>query len=175
MLARTKGQAHLHAISNRERVESTVTTVLVDRADGNVLKNVAKNEGAEFSTDGFARLAQRALHDDDLAEAVGSRLDIPAGVLRALVSQAAETIRRRILASASPEMKAEIASAIEMKSDSAHNYAAARRLVADLNCSGRLAEREIIEFANNQRIEETIAALELLCATPADVIQRFMI
>ena len=45
MLAQTKGQSHLLAISSRDRIDSAVTTVLVDRADGDVIQNVAKNAG----------------------------------------------------------------------------------------------------------------------------------
>lgn len=174
MLARTKSQAHLGAISTRDRIESAVTSVLVDRADNDVIKRVARNAGAEFSTDGFARLAQRTLSDDELAEAVGSRPDIPAGVLRALVSQAAETVRSRILAAASPEMKLEVASAIGTGSGGAHDYTAARNYVGELHRLGKLGEREVHGFANRRQFEETVAALELLCSTPADVIQRFM-
>jgi uncharacterized protein (DUF2336 family) len=174
MLAQTKGQSHLHAIGSRERVDSTVTAVLVDRADDEVIQTVARNAGAEFSTDGFARLAQRALNDDDLAETVGSRADIPAGVLRALVSQAAETARARILAAASPEMKSEIASAMRSRGGGQQAYAAARKQVSDLHRSGKLAEQEIIRFANSRKLEETVTALELLCGTPADVIRHFM-
>ena len=131
--------------------------------------------GAEFSIDGFASLAQRALNNDDLAEAVGSRSDIPAGVLRALVSQVAEIVRSRMLAAASPEMQSEIASVVGTKSNNARDYAVARKRVADLDRAGQLLEREIIEFANNRQVGETLAALELLCATSADVIRRFMI
>jgi uncharacterized protein (DUF2336 family) len=175
MLAQTKGQSHLRAISSRDRIDSAVTTVLVERADREVIKNVAKNAGAEFSIDGFARLAQRTLQDEDLAEAVGGRADIPAGVLRALVSQAAETVCARMLATASPELKAEIAASIGTRPSNKHDCAKARRLASELNRSGQLGEREIIEFADSGRVDETLAVLELLCATPADVIHRFMV
>lgn len=174
MLAQTKGQSHLDAISRRDRVNAAVTTVVVERADGEVVKNLARNTGAEFSTDGFARLAQRALTDEDLAECVGTRPDIPAGVLRALVSQAAETVCVRILAAAGPDMKSEIESATRSRLDGNHNYASARNKVLELQRCGKLEERQIVQFASSRELEETLAALELLCGTPADVIERFM-
>jgi uncharacterized protein (DUF2336 family) len=47
VIARSKGQAHLLAISSRRPLGEEVTDVLVDRGDEDVLFNVASNSGAK--------------------------------------------------------------------------------------------------------------------------------
>lgn len=175
MLARTKSQAHLLAISRRDRLDTAVTAVLVDRGDSDVARGVADNAGAEFSEDGFARLAQRTLDDVDLAVSVGTRADIPPNVLRAVVLQATDAVRSHILAAASSQMKAEIERVVEGASTwSRRDYTRARKLVEGLRHGGRLGEREVLAFATARKIEETVAALSVLCRTPADIIEGFM-
>src|SRR5579863_2897957 len=62
-LAKTKGQAHLRAISAREKLGEAVTDVLVRRGDREVAYNVAGNRGARFSRTGYCRLVERAETD----------------------------------------------------------------------------------------------------------------
>src|SRR6202044_1466371 len=59
-LARTKSQAHLHAISQRPALGEAVTDVLVRRGDREVARQVAANHGARISENGFVRLVERA-------------------------------------------------------------------------------------------------------------------
>jgi uncharacterized protein (DUF2336 family) len=54
-IARTKGQAHLLAISGRARLSPAVTDVLVERGDGEVAHRVVANEGAAFSETGLRK------------------------------------------------------------------------------------------------------------------------
>jgi hypothetical protein len=174
MLARTKSQEHLLAMSTREELDTAVTGVLVERADSTVIKSIAKNAGAVFSDDGFARLAQRTLGDDELAEALGTRPDIPVDVLKAILSQAAETVRSRILASVTPEMRSEIESVRGGGTLSSRDYGPARKRLLDKFGNSKPGEREVVELAINRQLEETLAALELLCGTPASIIEEFM-
>jgi uncharacterized protein (DUF2336 family) len=47
-------------------------------------------------------------------------------------------------------------------------------VVAELRRQGRLNEPQVVEFAKNGRYEEAVAALELLCRVPIDVVDRLM-
>jgi len=76
-IAKTKGQNHLMAIANRQRINAIVTDVLVDRGDNAVKQKVLANEGAEISEFGFACLISAASKDKKLAEVVAKREDIP--------------------------------------------------------------------------------------------------
>ena len=53
-IAKTKGQAHLGAISERERLATALTDVLVERGDTRVVRKLVRNRGAAFSGNGFA-------------------------------------------------------------------------------------------------------------------------
>jgi uncharacterized protein (DUF2336 family) len=54
------------------------------------------------------------------------------------------------------------------------DYEAAQRVVATLRQQGRLNEQQVVEFAKTSRYEETVAAIELLCRVPIDVVDRLM-
>lgn len=181
-IARTKGQPQLLAIAGRERLVETVTDVLVERGDEEVVNKVACNAGATFSETGFAGLVERSRGDDHLAENVGRRLDIPPHLFRRLLSQATERVQRRLLAGAAPEMRVAIESLLTEISErvgtrpeaASRSYSAARSYVHLLAQSGRLGTRELVNFAKAGRFEETVVALAELANVPTDIVDRVM-
>ena len=104
-IASIRGQQHLRAISVRKTLSEAVTDVLLTRGDYDVSHALARNVGARFSDFGYANLVERSERDSSLAEAVGLRSDIPAKALRALLSEASEAVRSRLLKAARPEMR----------------------------------------------------------------------
>src|SRR5262245_34061655 len=94
--ASTKGQDHLLAISRRRTLSEGITDVLVARGDRRGVITVADNPGANFSEAGFARLVSRSDGDDRLAECVGSRPEIPEGLLLELLEKASEAVRAKL-------------------------------------------------------------------------------
>jgi uncharacterized protein (DUF2336 family) len=180
-IARTKGQAHLLAISNRRFLGESVTDVLVDRGDGDVLFNVASNKGANFSQDAYSRLVERAGGDEPLAVRIAGRSDIPAQLLHRLVAQASELAQRRLLASAAPEMRSEIERAlakvsheIDPEAPAPRSFTAAQRLVGMLHAAGELGESELYDLAKSRRYEETAAALAVLCGVQVQAVDWLM-
>src|SRR5580658_3049934 len=107
-VAKTKSQAHLQAISARRVLGEAVTDVLVGRGDREVARRLADNRGARISETGFSRLVKRAADDGVLAEKVGTRPDIPPVMFRELLTRATAIVHKRLLASAAPEVKADI-------------------------------------------------------------------
>jgi uncharacterized protein (DUF2336 family) len=104
-IAKTKSQAHLSAIAGRAQINEAVTDVLIDRGDRDVAHKVVGNGGARLSRFGHTTVANRAAHDEDMAELFIQRADIPADVFEQLVEKASETVRQRLLARATPEMR----------------------------------------------------------------------
>ncbi len=107
-VARTKSQAHLHAISTRQTLTEPVTDVLVRRGGREVVRSVADNRGAKISEHSFFNLIKRAEDDGVLAEKVGTRPDIPAPMFRELLLKATAVVRERLLATAPSEARKEI-------------------------------------------------------------------
>src|SRR5262249_27136022 len=89
-IARTKSQGHLLAISGRPSLEHSLTDILVERGNREVLQNTAKNPGAMFSETGFSRLVERSQGDDALALSVGARPDIPRHLFLKLLARASD-------------------------------------------------------------------------------------
>jgi len=96
--AGTKGQKHLLAISRRRTLSESVTNVLVERGDHEVIHSVVRNTGARFSDAGFRLLVNRSAADDDLATVVGRRSDIPRPHFLVLLEKASAAVRDRLAA-----------------------------------------------------------------------------
>jgi uncharacterized protein (DUF2336 family) len=104
-IAKSKSQAHLSAIAGRVEINESVTDVLVDRGDRDVAQKVVANGGARLSRFGHTTVAKRAEHDEEMAELFIQRADIPPDVFEQLVEKASETVRQKLLAKATPEMR----------------------------------------------------------------------
>jgi uncharacterized protein (DUF2336 family) len=180
-IARSKSQAHLLAISSRESLQAAVTDVLVGRGDREVTLNLANNPGARFSEAGITVLVRRAEKDQVLAETVGQRADIPPHLFRDLLHRATAVVRRRLLATARPETRAELKRVLtQVARDVGANlaargdYAAAQKTVIALQRAGRLAEPALVEFARRGQYEETVAALALMSDLPVEALDRLV-
>src|SRR6185437_3921056 len=93
--AKTKGQDHLFAISQRSRLSENVTDVLVERGDQKVVISTAANAGARFSEFGYTKLVSRSKNDSELALLVWARPEIPREYLLTLFETASEAVQRR--------------------------------------------------------------------------------
>ena len=93
--AKTKGQDHLFAISQRSRLSEDVTDVLVERGDQKVVISTAANAGARFSDFGYTKLVSRSKNDSELALLVWARPEIPREYLLTLFESASEIVQRR--------------------------------------------------------------------------------
>ena len=145
--AATHSQQHLLAISQRNALSEAVTDVLVERGDRDVVRSVAQNSGARFSSAAFRTLVERSVGDEVLAVHVGTRRDLPRQDWLKLVERASAAVRHK-LAAADPaaaaairEVVAEIDGSIRAASRRAsHDYAAARAQVEAIHSAGRLGE-----------------------------------
>jgi uncharacterized protein (DUF2336 family) len=178
----TKSQSHLLAISKRETLEESVTDVLVTRGDQEVVNSVATNNGARLSEFGFLHMVQRAEGDNILAEHLGLRKDIPRHVFQQLIAKASDDVKRR-LQDERPEMVeqiqstvSDVAGALQSKfGPVSRSYFVAKRVVATQHRQGNLNENSISVYARTHKLEEVTIGLSLLCALPADVIERALL
>jgi uncharacterized protein (DUF2336 family) len=179
-IAKSKSQAHLHAISARKALGEAVTDVLVRRGDGDVVRRVAANRGARISADGFQKLLKRSQDDCVLAEKVGFRPDIPEAMFRELLTEATAVVRNRLFAAAPPEVKAQIKKVLTKVSEeisatvAPRDYSAAEREVARLKQAGRLDETALAALCAEGKFEQAVAALAALSELPINLIDRIM-
>ena len=169
------------AISGRTTLTEAVTDVLVERGDSQVAHVLAGNAGAHFSTSGYSALVKRSEDDAGLVERLGRRLDIPANLLRQLLSRATDIVRSRLLASAPSEMRdkiksalADIAKDVSMEADKPRNYSAAETEVKELNRQGKLNEALLLDFVRSNKVEQMTTTLALFCGTSPKVIEQLL-
>jgi uncharacterized protein (DUF2336 family) len=180
--ARTKSQAHLLAISRRNRLSGAVTDVLVERGNLEVMRSVAGNPGAEISDAGYAKLVDRAGSSDELAALVGTRSSIPRHHLLKLIAKASDTVREKLKA-AHPDTREAIdgvvkqvaANAQKRSAEDDGDVVAARLLVDKLHEAGQLDEAKLAEFARGNRFNETNAAIACLTKVPFVTVESMMI
>jgi len=180
-IAKTKSQGHLLAMSSREQLAEPVTDILVDRGNRDVVHTLARNVGARFSENGFATLVKTAETDDSLAEKVGLRIDIPAGLLRGLLSKASDAVRTKLSEHAPPETKDEIqrvldniANEVRREAIASRSFNIASKQIDLMQKQGVLNEAAMLEFATAGKYEEMVTGLAALCSAPINLIAPLM-
>jgi len=180
-IAKTKGEQHLLAVSGRWWLKEIVTDALLARHYPSVSRRVVKNPGARVSAGGFAILVAQAETDPELAVETGIRVDLPPELRNRLLRGATEAVRSRLLERAPPHLFEEIRNAIatvsarvDREMSVVRDFTAAKRLIAELNESGKLNEAALFAFAKARKYEETVAALAVLSKSSIEVIRPLM-
>jgi uncharacterized protein (DUF2336 family) len=176
--ARTKGQTHLLAISRRDAIPASVTDILVERGNQEVVLSTARNAGAEFSDASAATLSTRASDDAELACQLWSRSDIPRQHLLALFERASQQVAARLIAidATKAEMFRQLVAEASSRARTAvregsSRHAAALALVEDLMQTGMLDEARIRSFAEAKSFDEVLVALSLKCDLPLETVE----
>ena len=154
--------------------------MLVRRGDREIARRVVDNRNARISEQGFSRLVKRAEEDGILAEKVGLRPDIPPPMFRDLLTKATAVVHRRLIASATPEVRATICDVLAKVSKEVgarvgpRDYRAAQRIVLGLEQANRLDEAALTSFCADGKYEETVVALATLAKVPIKIADRLM-
>src|SRR5262245_59209039 len=157
-IAMAKSQSHLLAISKRSRLSASLTDVLVERGDTQVITALAENAGAELSEKAYNDLVEKSETDETLLEKLGLRLDIPLHIFRRLLERVSEAVRARILALAPPEKRGDIAEILASISNDDieveeidRDFGAAERLVRLMHEKGELDQVALLGFAKERQ------------------------
>lgn len=179
-IARSKGQKHLLAISNRRRIDTIVTDVLLERGDLEVIDNLVANPLAKFSERGLHRLARSAESDATLAETLSSRRDVPTAIFEQLLMRATAAVRTRLM-TIMPDRQEILSEIIGEATDKVRQEVARPRDLADTllqllhqQKAGALDEAALVDYVKTQRYEELIVALGLLCSASLSVVEPLM-
>jgi len=175
--ASAMSQEHLFAIAQRRSLSEAVTDVLVERGDRVVAMSAVANSGARFSETGFAKLVRRSEGDDELAERVGVRPEIPPALFSRLLLRASQRVRAKLEAE-HPRAKREIGLAV----DEATARIRAERLAASENSessgqtgrSDHLDEGEVTRLAGGGGAAQVVAVLARMCELPRPFVEGAM-
>jgi uncharacterized protein (DUF2336 family) len=180
-IATKLGRQHLVAIACRRTLDQGLTDVLFRRGDIDVRRALAKNAGAAFSESGFAALVSVAAHNDDIAGSLGLRSDIPAAMLRELLTKASDAVRLQLLKAAPPKLRQNIREALDgiaahvsTKAPEPVVYSEARARVLALSSAGKLNDSALNRFAMQREATNVIAALSVLSGAAIEAIEPLM-
>jgi uncharacterized protein (DUF2336 family) len=179
--ATTKGQQHLLAISQRRALGEALTNILITRGDRAVVLTVTDNPGAQLSQKGFSTLIARASGDDELAERIGARREIPPHLLLNLLAIASERVgtkvraRHRHATAHIDRVVGQVAGRMRRAAARrARDYAAAVEALGARHRTGMLSEADLAASADGSRVEESVVALALLARLPVPLIDEAM-
>jgi uncharacterized protein (DUF2336 family) len=177
--AGTRSQAHLLAISLRGTLAESVTDILVERGNKDVVLSTVGNPGAAFSEFGYSTLVQRSAGNDELAVHTWLRPEIPRQHLLKLFADTSESVKLELTrkdpckAALVAETVAQATSQIQTRTReiSAHHAAAYAR-VRSLYEAGELSEFRLAEFANGRQFDETVIALSHIGDLPTNLVEH---
>jgi uncharacterized protein (DUF2336 family) len=180
-IAMAKGHDHLLAISKRRTLSESLTEVLVERGDTDVISALADNPGAQLSEKTYASLLEKPGTDETLLEKLGLRFDIPLHILRRVFERVSEAVRSRLLALAPAEKRDDIAEIMASISDDVvaseeldRDFGAAERLVTLMREKGELDEVALLGFAKERQYAAAITALATMCSAPVEMIKQML-
>jgi uncharacterized protein (DUF2336 family) len=179
-IAGEKGQGHLFAISERATLSPSITDIIVQRGDRDVMRSVASNSGAQFSTAGYSGLLTRASDDGALALAIGRRRDITPNQMKELLERSADIVRRRLFDMASPARKIAINQAMigigsaPVSRNAGRDFAGAQREILTLSYANQLNEAALLAFAKEHKYAETVAALSVMTGVSLSIIDHLI-
>jgi uncharacterized protein (DUF2336 family) len=174
-------QQHLIALSSRANLNEAITDVILKHAGKETARVLARNPTAWFSALGRAALLIVAERDENVAESLGSRSDLPAESLKKLLTRTTETVRARLL-KAAPEVRERVQAALDSMpapvarttTAAPNDYAEAKAAVVVLNKGGQLNDSSVNRFAIRREYPNVIAALTLLSGATVEIIAPLM-
>jgi hypothetical protein len=181
-IAKTKGQDHLLAISGRTNLPEAVTDVIVDRGERNVIRKLADNATARFSDTGYSGMVARSGADDELAEVLGLRIDLPVKFLQELLQRATDAVRARLALIAPAELREEIQRVLKTIANQTRgerpplrDFSRAEAVVKRMKGLNELNDTAVTSFAEAKRFDEVAASLAILNnSAPTDMMARLL-
>ncbi len=166
-VARTQGQEHLRAISQRPAVSTSVTDVIVERGDDNTLGVLLTNEGATLSREAHEKVVDRAAANPALHDVVTDRQSLPIDLLNDMYFMVEAQLRDRIMARNATIDPAELEAALEAgrkrvaTQDGALpvDYAEAEAYIRAMKARGDITPRALAAMLRNREMTRFLLAL----------------
>jgi len=180
-IAQSRGTGHTIAIAKRSTISAALADALLKTEDTRVCVQLAGNVRIRFSPQGYSKLVAMAERNDDVANLLVQRTDVPTEALRELLSRMPRSVRARLLKIARPELRETIQTAIEnveigicTKAPPRVDYSEAKARVLELNNLGKLSDSTVNRFAVWHEYPNLVAALAQLATAPIETIEPLL-
>lgn len=182
-IAWSLGIGHASAIARRDVLSDKVTDALIALDNMVLNKTVLENRGAKISDEGFSKLLAASLAHEELQEPLSEREDAPDRVIASLINQATISVRQRLIAAghASAVPKVETAGSMTLNKMtneywlSRYDFESAWERVAAMNQLGRVDEKQLRQFALQDRFPEAVAAFSLIADVPYEHCKHWLV
>lgn len=173
-IAQKNGQGHLFAISDRSKLDTSVTDIIVARGDDTVLSNLAGNDGVEFSPNGLMQISRRAGANSSLYDALELRTDMPRALLNDAKRTISERLKTELAANSSNISGDEIDEIIEDRALDMHLRTGeqARQSRTQNNNRQDISEEMILLLARKRKLTESVQCLSLMSGVSLAIVSH---
>lgn len=169
-VVRSKGQAHLRAVSARETVSEAISDVIVERGDDETLGALLGNEGASLSRKATETAVERAKANPALHAATVERASLPPDLLNEMYFVVEARLRTRILEQNARMDPALLESALsagrarlaEVDGALPADYSACLAYVEEMRAAGQLTPQMLARFLRSGSKTSFLIALSQL-------------
>jgi uncharacterized protein (DUF2336 family) len=181
-IAASKSQDHLLAITHRQDIGEKLSDVLVDKGDDRVVHGLVQNRTARIGQQTMGKVVARAEVNPILHKPLIDRPDLPAELMKEMLSFVSAELKNRILEHSShvnsdklKRILEDVESSVEAKANMNKNVRSKPEFLIDqLERAGELDQYKLVELAKLRKVPEFICGLariaELDMATARRVI-----
>jgi uncharacterized protein (DUF2336 family) len=160
---RQRGQEHMKAITERREVPEVVSTELVERGDKDVLVSLAKNRGAKLNNETMEKLVEHSRTIGELQAPMAGRYDLPPQLLTQMYFFVSSALKKEILRRSDMLDPALIDEAVDANrhkiltkavNDAQAEVESARQFVRERIAAGTMNESLLKELIEHRRSTE---------------------
>ncbi len=178
-IIQNRSKEHLLVIAERDDVSTTVSDLLINYGDEDVVSHLIENGDAEISRESMEYLVEESKRIDRFQEPLIARHDIPKDLAHKMFWWVSAALRRSILENFTIDEldlneKLVAAAKTEYKYDVAENSSHADKLIAELAERKELSERFLVQTLRAKQIRLFITGLAYKAELDYRKISRFI-
>ncbi len=178
-IIQNRSKEHLLVIAERDDISTTVSDLLINYGDEDVVSHLIENGDAEISRESMEYLVEESKRIDRFQEPLIARHDIPKDLAHKMFWWVSAALRRSILENFEIDEldlneKLVAAAKSEYKYDVAENSSHADKLIAELAEKKELSERFLVQTLRAKQIRLFITGLAFKAELDYRKISRFI-
>ncbi|USG59845.1 DUF2336 domain-containing protein [Sneathiella marina] len=178
-IIQNRSKEHLLVIAERDDISPTISELLINYGDEDVVSHLIENGDAQISRESMEYLVEESKRIDRFQEPLIARHDIPTDLAHKMFWWVSAALRRHILQNFEIdelELNEKIISAAktEYNYDVAANSSHADKLVAELAARNDLTDRFLVQTLRGKQVRLFITGLAFKASLPYLTISRFI-
>lgn len=178
-IIQNRSKEHLLVIAERDDISPTISELLINYGDEDVVSHLIENGDAQISRESMEYLVEESKRIDRFQEPLIARHDIPADLAHKMFWWVSAALRRHILQNFEIDElqlneKIIAAAKTEYTYDVAANTSHADKLIAELAARKELTDRFLVQTLRGKQVRLFITGLAYKASLPYLTISRFI-